>query len=203
MSFFCRPLKAQPRFFAASCALLALVALSAAGCVGAAGTPTTSPTSGVVPPSIVRPPASVSLASGPLGWPSGGPSIAVPPELGGPTPAAAPSSVSLSADGALSEADRGKTVSVAVGATVKVVLHNTYWKSFASTDTAVLALAGEPVVSGAGLVCIPGSGCGTVTATFTAVSAGTARITAARTTCGEALQCTGDDASYEVTILVR
>jgi hypothetical protein len=45
-------------------------------------------------------------------------------------------------------------------------------------------------------------GCGTVTAVFRAVAPGSATITASRTTCGEALLCTGSAGAYEVTIVV-
>jgi hypothetical protein len=92
---------------------------------------------------------------------------------------------------------------VSVGATVKLVLHNTYWAVHDSPDPSVLAMAGQPVYSGAGAVkCIPGTGCGTVTATFKAVAPGSARISADRSSCGEALECTGGAGTFEVTVVV-
>jgi hypothetical protein len=45
-------------------------------------------------------------------------------------------------------------------------------------------------------------GCGTVTAVFHALKPGQATISASRTTCGEALLCTGSAGAYEVTIVV-
>jgi len=50
--------------------------------------------------------------------------------------------------------------------------------------------------------CVPGQGCGTVSATFAAASVGTAIISATREICGEALVCGGTDRMYEVTIAV-
>jgi hypothetical protein len=45
-------------------------------------------------------------------------------------------------------------------------------------------------------------GCGTVTATFRGLRGGQATISASRTTCGEALLCTGSAGAFEVTIVV-
>jgi hypothetical protein len=92
---------------------------------------------------------------------------------------------------------------VSVGATVKLVLHNIYWTVHDSPDPSVLTMAGRPVYSVAGAVkCVPGTGCGTVTATFKALARGSALISASRTSCGEALQCTGGTGLFEVTVVV-
>lgn len=83
------------------------------------------------------------------------------------------------------------------------MLHNTYWQVQGSSDPAVLAMVSGPVTSGAGpIACIPGTGCGTVTAVFRATSPGSATMTASRTSCGEALQCVGGAGSFEITIVV-
>jgi hypothetical protein len=103
----------------------------------------------------------------------------------------------------LAEADSGRTLTVSVGATVKLVLHNTYWTVQGSSNPSVLAPLGQPVYSGAGSVkCIPGTGCGTVTATFKAVAQGSSVVSASRTSCGEALQCPGGAGTFEVTVVV-
>jgi hypothetical protein len=82
-------------------------------------------------------------------------------------------------------------------------LGNTYWMIGASSDPTVLALVSGPTASGAApSACLPGMGCGTVTAVFHALKPGQATISASRTTCGEALLCTGSAAVYEVTIIV-
>ena len=49
---------------------------------------------------------------------------------------------------------------------------------------------------------MPGGGCNPVVATFTAMSAGTAVLSASRTSCGEALRCGPDNSHYHVTIIV-
>ncbi len=50
--------------------------------------------------------------------------------------------------------------------------------------------------------CVAGQGCGTVSATWTAVAAGTATVTAGRTVCGEALACGPGQRTYRVTVTV-
>jgi hypothetical protein len=114
-----------------------------------------------------------------------------------PTPAA------TAANQQVNEADNGQSVTVAVGSEVTLRLANTYWQVQASSDPAVLALVSGPTASGvAPSACLPGMGCGIVTATFRALKQGQATITASRTTCGEALMCTGSAGAYEVTIIV-
>jgi hypothetical protein len=103
----------------------------------------------------------------------------------------------------VNEADNGHTVTVGVGSEVSLQLANTYWMIQPSSDPVVLALVSGPTTSGAApSACLPGMGCGIVTATFRALTPGQATITASRTTCGEALLCTGSAGAYEVTIAV-
>jgi hypothetical protein len=115
----------------------------------------------------------------------------------GATPAATAS------DRQVSEADNGRSVAVTVGSEVTLLLGNTYWQVQGSSDPAVLALVSGPTASAAGLTaCVSGAGCGTVTSVFRALTPGHATITASRTTCGEALMCSGTAGAYEVTIVV-
>jgi hypothetical protein len=103
----------------------------------------------------------------------------------------------------LGEGDNGRTVSVPVGASVTLVLANTYWQVQGSSDPAVLAVVEGPATSAAPMTaCVPGAGCGTVTTILHAAASGRASITAARTTCGEAMRCTGTAGAYEVTVVV-
>ena len=114
-----------------------------------------------------------------------------------PTAEATPSHLQLT------EADNGHTVTATVGSTVTVTLENTYWMISASSNPAVLALVSGPTTSGAAPSgCLPGMGCGEVTAVFRALAPGQATITASRTTCGEALLCTGSAGAYAVTVEV-
>jgi len=113
----------------------------------------------------------------------------------------ASSAASTSRD--LSEADNGSTVSLRAGGTLRVVLHSTYWQFDPPSDPTVLRSDGRPATSPAPPgQCVPGGGCGTVTATFSALRAGRAVVTAHRTSCGEALRCTGNQGSYAVTVMV-
>src|SRR5258708_40049 len=77
--------------------------------------------------------------------------------------ASAPSHVDLT------DSDDGHTVSVARGGSVTVVLHSTYWQIKAPSNPSVLQEQGSPVVAPTMQGCVPGGGCGTVTAQFKAV----------------------------------
>jgi hypothetical protein len=102
---------------------------------------------------------------------------------------------------ALDEMANGHTINVAPGATIDVVLHSTYWSFVQPADRGVLKADRPPTVT-ASSGCVPGSGCGTVTATFTAPGTGTVAIQATRTSCGEAMTCRPDQASFTVTIII-
>src|SRR5262249_28849687 len=112
---------------------------------------------------------------------------------------AAGSSVSR-ATVAVTDADNGRTVTVAPGDRLTVTLGSTYWTFSGSSNAAVLRQVGQPVASPG--TCPPGGGGGQVSGTFTAVQAGRADVTASRSSCGEALSCTGGAGSYRVTVVV-
>jgi hypothetical protein len=89
------------------------------------------------------------------------------------------------------EQSNGQTVALRPGDHLTVVLHSTYWQFNAPSDSSVVSADGAPTYAGGGPRCgPPGSGCGTVTAHFTAGHDGKATVSADRTTCGEALRCT-------------
>jgi hypothetical protein len=103
----------------------------------------------------------------------------------------------------LDETDKGHTVRVAPGERITVVLHSTYWRFAPLPSTDVLSMDGEPVVAAAPPgTCVPGGGCGTVTAGYFARGVGSTALTASRTSCGEALGCSPDQASFSVTLVV-
>ncbi|MFD8787894.1 hypothetical protein [Kitasatospora sp. NPDC059599] len=93
------------------------------------------------------------------------------------------------------------TLKVAVGTTVTLALHTTYWSAATSSAPDVAAPSGTPATVPSPS-CRPGGGCGTVTTTFAAHAPGTARLTATRTICGEARACPPDQRTYEVTVEV-
>ena len=82
-----------------------------------------------------------------------------------------------------------------------MVLSSTYWQFQPSSDPSVLRAEGSPATSPSP-GCVPGAGCGTATATFTALSPGQATIVATRTSCGEAMLCQGSAGHYQIEVVV-
>ena len=100
------------------------------------------------------------------------------------------------------ERQDGGRITLQRGQRLRVVLHSTYWEFKAVSAPAVLHLMSEPQVnpkSG----CVPGQGCGTVTATYVAKTLGSAVVAAERTSCGEAMGCVGPAGGYTLTVTVR
>jgi hypothetical protein len=103
------------------------------------------------------------------------------------------------------DADNGHTITITHGGMLTVRLNSTYWHFGTNTSGAALRPAGTPTTSAVPLTashCVPGQGCGTVTAVFQAVAPGKAVVTASRTTCGEARGCTGGQGLYQLTVMV-
>jgi hypothetical protein len=100
----------------------------------------------------------------------------------------------------LDEHANGTTVRVAVGSTVRIELHSTYWPQASSSATNVVQPTGSSVTGTPG--CVPGGGCGVVTSTFVARSTGSARLTAERPVCGEAMPCPPEWQKFTVTVEV-
>jgi hypothetical protein len=96
--------------------------------------------------------------------------------------------------------DNGHTLTLTVGQPLSVRLDSTYW-TFAPTGVS-LRRNGEPVVNSGG-PCVPGQGCGTVTAQFVADTPGQAVVSASRVSCGEAMRCTGPAGQYRLTVVVH
>ena len=103
----------------------------------------------------------------------------------------------------LSESSNGHVVSVSPGAHLTLTLHSTYWSIPPLAASTVVARVGTTKTVGVLQGCVPGQGCGTVTAHYVATKAGTVRIRATRTTCGEAMRCTGDKGVWWVVVRVR
>jgi hypothetical protein len=102
------------------------------------------------------------------------------------------------------ETSNGQTMALHPGDHLTVVLHSTYWQFNAPSDSSVVSPDGDPVYAGGGPNCggPPGSGCGTVTAHYTAGHDGQAVVSAGRTSCGEALRCTPAQSRWAVTVKV-
>jgi hypothetical protein len=99
------------------------------------------------------------------------------------------------------DAANGTTVHVRVGDTVRVTLHSTYWQ-MDPPSTSALKAGDSTVAASLGPGSVPGSGTGTVVTSYLIVHSGTTKITAQRTSCGEALLCPPNLRSYVVTLAV-
>lgn len=98
--------------------------------------------------------------------------------------------------------DKGRTITVAAGSQVVVTLDSTYW-NFEPLPSRTLVVASRPTYRAAGGHPVPGSGAGSVREVLRAVGAGTATITAQRSSCGEAMRCVGGLGTFQVTVVVR
>jgi hypothetical protein len=103
---------------------------------------------------------------------------------------------------AASEADNGRTITLRRGSSLTVTLHSTYWSIKGSSNPAALRELATPMTRPMPAHCVPGQGCGTVGASFAAVSSGRADVTASRTTCGEAMQCAPAQRDYVLHVVV-
>ncbi|MBV2153074.1 hypothetical protein [Kitasatospora sp. SUK 42] len=100
----------------------------------------------------------------------------------------------------LDEHADGTTVRVTPGTVLRVELHSTYWSPPVGDGPQTLVATGG--TSSPAPSCRPGGGCGLVTATYRAEAPGTARLTAHRTSCGEAVVCPPNQRSFTVTVTV-
>ncbi len=98
--------------------------------------------------------------------------------------------------------DNGRSLTLARGQHLRVVLASTYWQFRAASDSSVLAVA-EPPRSSPTKPCVPGGGCGTVDIVYAAAKAGTAVVIATRTSCGEAVGCTAGSGTFTLTVQVK
>ena len=130
---------------------------------------------------------------------SGTPAGQATPALNGGT--ATPTAISGAGPVDLSDANNGASVAEPSGATFHLVLHSTYWSFDGSSNPSVVGVVGSPSASPSPGG-IPGMGAGTVTVTLQAGSHGSSILRASRTSCGEALRCTGTSGSFSVTIVV-
>lgn len=109
----------------------------------------------------------------------------------------------------LSEKNASKTVAVKLGSRVELTLHSMYWGLAVPAKKSSLTSKGQPIRKpifpgpSAPAGCkIAGSGCGTQTWEFIATKVGITHLVASRTTCGEAMRCTGANGRFAVTVKV-
>ncbi|MFJ8198373.1 hypothetical protein [Streptomyces sp. NPDC096152] len=121
-----------------------------------------------------------------------------------PTPSASPPASAAPSSGrvVLGERARGTTIRVSTGTLVEVRLRGGYWSVPAGSDPRVLAPSGGGAGPTPAPTCPPGRSCGASSARFTALRPGTVRVTARRTSCGEAMRCPAGQDRFEVTVVV-
>ncbi len=124
------------------------------------------------------------------------------PSTPGTTPTPELTAVGQPATLSAGDQDNGHRLTAHVGDHLLLTLNSTYWTVQGSSNPAILRQSGQPLVVPTFGGCVPGQGCGIVRASFDAVAPGAADVTASRTSCGEALACTGGAGSYRVTVLV-
>lgn len=100
------------------------------------------------------------------------------------------------------DASNGRTVKLAVGDKLELILGSSYWNFGGSSAPGVLHQMGVPVLVKTTKVCVPGGGCQPKKATFRALKPGTAVITAHRVSCGEALACAASKRDFKLTVVV-
>ncbi len=103
--------------------------------------------------------------------------------------------------------DNGSTISLRLGQQLVLSLGDdavggTYWQIAAAQPGGVVRGGPVRVHRQVDPGQVAGSGVGTVVEEFTAVAVGTTHVTARRTTCGEALRCSQQQATFAITILV-
>ncbi len=109
----------------------------------------------------------------------------------------------------LSEKNASKTVVVKLGSKIELSLHSMYWQLTVPAKSSSLTSKGAPILKPilpgpkAPAGCrIAGSGCGTQIWVFSATKVGLTHLVASRTTCGEAMQCTGANGRFTVSVKV-
>ena len=101
------------------------------------------------------------------------------------------------------ERANGQTITVHRGQSLHVVLYSTYWTIDGGHNRSVRTTGEQQFVGDTHSPgCRPGSGCGQVSRNFLATSPGVGTLTAARTTCGEALRCSPEKSAWKLTVRV-
>jgi hypothetical protein len=94
----------------------------------------------------------------------------------------------------------GTRVHLGVGDHLVVVLHSTYWQLPAPQEGVLVVMSAPVAKHIPGCSRIPGTGCGTATATYVARRAGSTELVAHRDSCGEAKRCVGSEGDWSVTV---
>jgi len=94
-------------------------------------------------------------------------------------------------------------VTLVEGEHLVVTMDSTYWKIQRPSGRALHTFGSSVTHRKYNCPHLPGSGCGTVVESFVAIASGVSVISAARSSCGEALLCSAANAAWRVTVRVR
>lgn len=168
-------------------------------------TPLTGPSASAQPTPSVAPSPTRAGSASPTPRHSPTPASTCPPNALCATPRVTASPTTGGGSSTLTDASNGTSITVARGSQVSVVLNSTYWSIAEPSNASVLVAQGSQQAAPGGPGCpkIPGSGCGTVSRSFLAQSAGTATLSASRSSCGEAMACSPAQSTWRATVVVR
>ncbi|HVB00235.1 MAG TPA: hypothetical protein VNE42_03105 [Acidimicrobiales bacterium] len=94
-------------------------------------------------------------------------------------------------------------VTLLKGEYLVVTMDSTYWKIQRPSGRALRTFGTSVTHRMFNCAHLPGSGCGTVVESFVAIASGVSVISAARSSCGEALLCSAANARWSVSVRVR
>jgi len=107
----------------------------------------------------------------------------------------------------LADADNKRNISIKLNTSITIALASTYWLDAKATNLKVVKAKNVvPIPFGptAPEGCQhPGTGCGTSTWVFKASKKGKASFTVTRDSCGEAMRCTPDQATYKLRFTIK
>ena len=108
---------------------------------------------------------------------------------------------------AFTDAENHRVISIKANTQVSITLNSTFWLDATATNLKAVKAKSQTVIPFGPTApegCQhPGTGCGTSIWVFKATKKGPASFTVSRDSCGEALRCTGANATYLLRFLVK
>lgn len=110
----------------------------------------------------------------------------------------------------LSEVNSNRAITLKVGVRVTLTLHSLYWVLILPSKSSPLVRTGAPILQdgkpgdppGTPVCHVVGDGCGIQIWNFVAIKVGTTHLRAFRTSCGEAMRCTGTEGQFDAKVKI-